>query len=177
MWPARVPDAEHPGRVDGERLRPGWVAQPVCAATSVGFGVGAVVLGRSMRGARGVDAVAGRVLVAALAGNGLGSMGFHGPGDRVSKALHDLTLAILAAVSAAGAVRTVVREPASVRSLVPPVGALVIGAGLARLGRTGGPWCRPRSLAQPHAAWHLLAAAAVTVVARRTWGAGGSRRT
>ena len=29
------------------------------------------------------------------------------------------------------------------------------------LGRTGGPWCRPDALLQAHAAWHLLAAAAI----------------
>lgn len=29
------------------------------------------------------------------------------------------------------------------------------------LGRTGGPWCRPDSWAQPHAAWHVATAAVV----------------
>jgi hypothetical protein len=31
------------------------------------------------------------------------------------------------------------------------------------LGRSGGPWCRPSSLLQAHAAWHLLAAAAIVL--------------
>ena len=34
------------------------------------------------------------------------------------------------------------------------------------LGRTGGPWCRPDSLAQPHAAWHVATAAVVWLRAR-----------
>jgi hypothetical protein len=38
--------------------------------------------------------------------------------------------------------------------------ALTAGAVCWALGRTGGPWCRPQSLLQAHAAWHLLAGAA-----------------
>jgi hypothetical protein len=33
------------------------------------------------------------------------------------------------------------------------------------LGRTGGPWCRPESALQWHAAWHVLAAAAMALYA------------
>ncbi|HMJ75096.1 MAG TPA: hypothetical protein VK507_03940 [Iamia sp.] len=45
----------------------------------------------------------------------------------------------------------------------PLVGSVVLGAGvlLHALGRTGGPLCAPDSPLQPHAAWHLAAAAAV----------------
>lgn len=38
------------------------------------------------------------------------------------------------------------------------------GAALYVLGRTGGPLCHPDSLVQPHAAWHVLAAAAIVAV-------------
>ncbi|HEV7722017.1 MAG TPA: hypothetical protein VGO60_12055 [Iamia sp.] len=45
----------------------------------------------------------------------------------------------------------------------PLAGSVVLGAGvvLHALGRTGGPLCEPDSRLQPHAAWHVAAAAAV----------------
>jgi hypothetical protein len=48
----------------------------------------------------------------------------------------------------------------------PPALALVAlaAAGILNLlGRTGAPLCRPDSLPQPHAAWHVLTAVAVAV--------------
>src|SRR6266511_2456028 len=44
--------------------------------------------------------------------------------------------------------------------------ALAVGLTAYLLGRTGGPLCRPESLLQPHALWHLL-----TAVAMAGWGA------
>ena len=45
-----------------------------------------------------------------------------------------------------------------------------VGGLLTLLGRTGGPWCSPESTFQPHAAWHVLAAAAlVSYAASRNW--------
>jgi hypothetical protein len=46
------------------------------------------------------------------------------------------------------------------RFLLPALPA-ALGALCWALGRSGGPWCRPGSLFQAHAAWHLLAACAV----------------
>ena len=43
---------------------------------------------------------------------------------------------------------------------------LAAGIALQVTGRTGGPLCRPESLAQPHAAWHVLSAAALWLVVR-----------
>lgn len=43
---------------------------------------------------------------------------------------------------------------------------LVAGIAVQASGRTGGPLCRPESPAQPHAAWHLLSAAALWLVVR-----------
>lgn len=41
-------------------------------------------------------------------------------------------------------------------------GLLAGGGALAHVGgRTGGPWCRPDSLMQPHAVWHVTTAAAI----------------
>ena len=39
--------------------------------------------------------------------------------------------------------------------------ALAAGLVAQALGRTGGPWCRPDSLLQPHALWHVLTAGAL----------------
>lgn len=50
-----------------------------------------------------------------------------------------------------------------------PLALLVVVALIGRLGATGGPLCDPASLWQPHALWHLGAAAAVT------WWALGTR--
>ena len=44
-------------------------------------------------------------------------------------------------------------------------GALVTGAACYLAGRPRSRWCRPDSLLQPHAAWHVLAAVASTGVA------------
>ncbi len=174
---ARVPDAEHPGRGDGEALRAGWVAQPICAASSTALLVGAAVLARDARraAAMGVrdraDVLAARALVVSLAGNGLGSIGFHGPGDRVSRAVHDVSLWAVVTASAVGAARTVMRSPGGgIRDLALPAALLAGGALVGRLCRTGGRWCRPRSPLQGHAAWHVLAAAAVTLSGRRMVG-------
>jgi hypothetical protein len=39
--------------------------------------------------------------------------------------------------------------------------ALAVGLAAQVFGRTGGPWCRPDSLFQPHALWHALTASAL----------------
>ena len=65
----------------------------------------------------------------------------------------------LAAFVAVSAVRTMVRTgltPAAQVALV----ALAAGLVLFAVGRTGGPLCDPRSLAQPHAGWHVATAVA-----------------
>lgn len=45
---------------------------------------------------------------------------------------------------------------------IGPLALLVVVAVVGRLGATGGPLCDPASIWQPHALWHLGAAAAVT---------------
>lgn len=47
------------------------------------------------------------------------------------------------------------------RQKVLAFGLLAAGAGVMALSRTAGPWCRPGSLLQGHALWHLLAATAL----------------
>ena len=62
-------------------------------------------------------------------------------------------------------------------SLLAAAGLLAAGALLTWLGRTGGPWCSPSSLLQPHAGWHVLAASGLSSYAHaRGWVAAGRRR-
>ncbi|HEY8338764.1 MAG TPA: ceramidase domain-containing protein [Egibacteraceae bacterium] len=51
------------------------------------------------------------------------------------------------------------------------VAVLLVGAAVNALSRTGGPWCRPETWLQGHAAWHVAAAVAAAV-----WGAAVLRR-
>ncbi len=40
---------------------------------------------------------------------------------------------------------------------------MTIGAAMIALGRTGGPWCVPDSVFQPHGVWHVMVAAALVL--------------
>lgn len=46
------------------------------------------------------------------------------------------------------------------RWIAGSVGAMVLGFAIWNLAKDGGPWCRPHSLLQGHAAWHLFCAVA-----------------
>lgn len=59
------------------------------------------------------------------------------------------------------AVGSVLMRDRSARTLAP-LGLLAVAGLIGRLGDTGGPLCDPTSLLQPHALWHLGAAAALT---------------
>jgi hypothetical protein len=50
---------------------------------------------------------------------------------------------------------------ATLREAVVSLPLLTAGLSLHILGRTGERWCRPDSVLQPHAAWHVLSAAAL----------------
>lgn len=60
-------------------------------------------------------------------------------------------------------VRTVRRSGATPAVQVALV-ALAAGIALFAVGRTGGPLCEPRSLAQPHAGWHVATAIAAAAL-------------
>jgi len=69
----------------------------------------------------------------------------------------------------AGAARAGTGErPRRRRRIAHRIVSAALAAGLTGyvLGRTGGPLCRPDSLLQPHALWHVL-----TAVAMAAWGA------
>jgi hypothetical protein len=181
----------HPAAGDCEQLRPGLLAQPVNAASSLAYvAAGAWLWRRS-------PAADARAFAALVAANGVGGVAFHGPGDRASHWLHDTalvgTLAAMAvghpgwtaaATTAAGvglAVRPTATNAASVVGTVLVAGAearrgrrpaartgalLLAAAAVNVLTRTGGRCCRPASPWQGHALWHVL-----TAVALADWGA------
>jgi hypothetical protein len=145
--------AGHAAAGDCERIRPGLVGQPANTATSLAFVAAAIPLAR--HGRRGNPAW--RWVAAASALEGVGSVGYHGPGGRVAKAVHDLGLVALAVALPAA----LLNDPAPPR--VRPVTTALTGAAalLHALSRTGGPLCSCNSRLQGHAAFHLLAAAAL----------------
>ena len=137
------------GASDCEALRDGWLAQPVNTLSSVAYVVaGAYVLRRG----------GPRLPALALAAVGVGSVLYHGPMTPGAGLAHDGSIVALAATVPLAWRR---------RSLRWPSGAAVIAGGAAvavnLLTRTGAPLCRPDSLLQGHAAWHVLTAGAIAL--------------
>jgi hypothetical protein len=151
------------GAGDCERLHDGLIAQPVNTASALALvAVGAWLAGRGLRAGAGPASVGFGVAVAAA---GVGSVDYHGPGSPAARLLHDGALYAVAGLVAwrevarrAGRVRPTPRGRAADRAALAAAAA---GAACWWLGRTASPVCDPDSLLQPHAAWHLLAAAAL----------------
>lgn len=140
---------------DCEALGGSFPRQVVNTWSSLAFLVAAVVLWR--RGRR-VAAVA-----AALAG--VGSVLFHGAPSEVSSWAHDVGLYLAVAVATVEVWKRVVERR-------PPwlaAGVFSLGVAIWATSRTGGSLCRPESLMQGHAVWHVLAALAfaLTFTVRR----------
>jgi hypothetical protein len=143
------------GAGDCERLHDGLIAQPVNTASALAYvAVGAWLLGRRQP-----------VFGLAVAAAGIGSVDYHGPGSPAARLLHD---GGLYAVAGYVAWHEVARRVGRIR--LPPgrraayrlaVAATAAGAACWWAGRTASRWCDPDSLLQPHAAWHLLGAAAL----------------
>jgi hypothetical protein len=145
---------------DCEQLRPGWLAQPANAASSLAYvAVGVWLLWRSRR--PGVDRRALVVGGGAMVGVGVGSLAYHGPQPAWAGPVHDGAVAWLALVLVTQNLRLVAR-PAGGRIAVTawasaaPCLALALAAYVA--GRAGSALCHPAALWQPHAAWHALSA-------------------
>ena len=144
---------------DCERIRPGLVGQPANAASSLAFIAAAVPIWR-----RGGTRNAWRWVAAALAFEGIGSVAYHGPGGRGSKAIHDVGLLLLALAFG----RVAREDPASLRPRPWPVVLGACAVALHALSRTGGPLCSCNSRVQGHAVFHVLAAAAITAQSGRS---------
>ena len=143
------------GAGDCERLHDGLIAQPVNTASALAYvAVGAWLLRRG-------QPVFGLAVVAA----GIGSVDYHGPGSPAAQLLHDGGLYAVAGYVAwtevarrVGRGRLVPERRAAYRLALATTAA---GAVCWWAGRTSSPWCDPDRLLQPHAAWHLLGAAAL----------------
>lgn len=159
----RRPDAAHPAAADGERLHPGLIAQPVNTISSAAY----LLAAARIRPSAGTSTT-GTAMCLALAANGLGSMGFHGPGDRISHSVHDVSLVALVVIAATDIGTVIARRPAALTTLVGPFSLLGVGALINARSRTGGVWCRPDALLQGHALWHLISAAVLSVLPGRT---------
>lgn len=154
------------GGTDCERIGAGWLAQPANAASSLAYVVAGVWLLRRAL-APGTDSWLLFGAGAALAAVGVGSVAFHGPQPVWAGTAHDAAIWSLPAVVGA---HIAWRGLASRRFGAVRLGGRrwrVAGAwaavGLAAYiaGRTGSSWCRPDSLWQFHAVWHLCSAAAL----------------
>ncbi|HYZ99326.1 MAG TPA: hypothetical protein VE575_11285 [Acidimicrobiales bacterium] len=150
------------GASDCEALHDGWLGQPVNALSSVAYVVaGAYVLWRG-----GPRASA---LALGLVGVGVGSVLYHGPMPPGAEVAHDGSIVALAVAVPLGWRRRPLRWPPTA---VLVTGAAAIAVNL--LTRTGAPLCRPSSLLQGHAVWHVLTAAAIALWFAPRWQ--GSRR-
>jgi hypothetical protein len=165
------------GAGDCERLHDGLIAQPVNTASALALvAVGAWLAGRGLRaGARPATEGSGEprrgasvgqlAFGVAVAAAGIGSVDYHGPGSPAARLLHDGSLYAVAGLVAWHEVaRRVGRSRPSPRGRVAyraALAAAAAGAACWWAGRTASPWCDPDSLLQGHAAWHLLAAAAL----------------
>jgi hypothetical protein len=159
------------GAGDCERLHAGLAAQPVNAASALAYvAVGAWLAARAAAPGAGPD----RRRLAfglAVAAAGVGSVDFHGPGSPAARWLHDAGLyAVVGFVAWHELGRRLGRGRRPGQAAWTPsrraayrlaLAATAAGACCWWAGRTASPWCDPDSLLQPHAAWHLLGAAAL----------------
>lgn len=148
----------HVAASDCETPRDGIIGQPANTVSSLAFVVGAVPIARRARRTR-------RWIWTAVAASsalvGIGSVGYHGPGGRRGKLVHDVgvdavAVSLVAAVWNDGSPRRI-----SLRT----VGLTAAALALHQLSQTGRPLCACRSPLQGHAAFHVLAAAAIVSAA------------
>ena len=192
---------------DCERIRDGWITQPVNTLSSVAYVLAGGLLVRRARRQSRPAGPQGEIYGWSVVAVGLGSIAYHGPGGSWSRRVHDGSLVAMEALIAVFDLAAVGDRPpprGRVLALVPALSGLAVqpsmstgaqvsmgavaltaeGARARRrrggpgprwerrllgpvwaagvvaqiLGRSGGPWCRPGSWAQPHAAWHVLSA-------------------
>jgi hypothetical protein len=143
---------------DCERINDGLLAEPVNALSSLAYVAAGLWTWRNDR-PRG----------AALVAVGLGSVAYHARGGTAARWLHDVTIVVVAAVVAASAPQILRGARERPRVAAAAIGAFALALPFQLLGRTGGSWCDPDLVLQPHAGWHVLTAtalAAVLVLAR-----------
>jgi hypothetical protein len=136
------------GGSDCEVLHDGLWGQPVNGVSSLAYVAAAACVLR--RGGPPGPAVA-------LGLVGVGSVLYHGPMPPGAEVAHDGSIAVLVAACCVAAWR----RRSFGRPPVLALAALAAGGAVNVLTRTGAPLCRPHSLLQGHAAWHVLTAVAV----------------
>lgn len=144
------------GASDCEALRDGVLGQPVNSLSSLAYVVAGGYVVR--RGGPVVAAVA-------LGAIGAGSLLYHGPMPPGARAAHDGSIVAFLAVALVVAWRRRSFPGPPPLALVALAGGVVVNL----LTRTGAPLCRPASLAQGHAVWHVLTAVAAAAWLAR-WG-------
>jgi hypothetical protein len=160
------------GASDCEQLGSGWLVQPVNALSSLAFvpaGGWVAAQARGLSGWRRWEALGVGV---ALVANGIGSFAYHGTQPSWAKVAHDGPIVAIVALLAANEVgrRADHVEVSGAEDRSRRAGRLALVTGAAALaayglGRTGSPACRPASLLQWHAVWHVLAAVALASAA------------
>jgi hypothetical protein len=148
---------------DCERLRPGWLAQPANAVSSLAYvAVGAWLMCQSRRGE-----VDHRALLAAgfaMVGVGVGSLAYHGPQPGWASLAHDAgvwSLALMIIVQNVWVLARPTTRAAAVatwRSTAPWMAPALVAY---VAGRAGSPFCHPSAVWQFHALWHVLSAVAL----------------
>jgi hypothetical protein len=135
------------GGSDCEALRDGLLAQPMNSLSSLAYVVAGAYVAR--KGGRAAPAVA-------LVAVSVGSVLYHGPMPPGAGIAHDASLVCFSATVVHAAWRHRLPRPTSVAVVAAAAGITVY-----LLARTGAPLCRPDSLLQGHAAWHVFTAVAL----------------
>lgn len=162
---------------DCEQLRSGWLAQPANAISSVAFAIGGCwVLWRS----HGPTARRRLLVVGGLAmvGAGVGSVAYHGPQPGWAHVAHDGSTLVLAALITGATMWSLTgraTRPLAFQAWKAAAPWAVLAGAAYVAGRSGSPFCRPSSIWQPHAAWHVLSALGLGAAARLVSGRGGWR--
>jgi hypothetical protein len=171
--PAEGCDCEAPGS--------GAIRQPVNAWSSLAFAAAGMALLAALPVGRGDWS--GSAAAGALAFVGQAAFLFHAGLTAWAARLDGIAAGTLIAAVAVDWVRRYVRErtspgwPAGEKrapGFLLPWLLLALGGLCWLLGRSGGPWCRPASPLQAHAAWHLSTAAAIFLWLRRPGKPGGA---
>jgi hypothetical protein len=157
------------GGTDCEHIGAGWLAQPANAVSSLAYvAVGGWLLHRAA--GRHLDRLLLLAGGAALAVAGLASLAYHGPQPAWAGPVHDWSIGGLALALVGLPVWRLAqanRRRAAFEARRWWVAGACWAAALAAYvgGRTGSPLCRPESLWQFHAAWHVLSALGLAVTA------------
>ena len=147
---------------DCERLGSGWLVQPANAVSCVAFlaaGCWLLMTARNGDGPRSL-LLSGAVALMAV---GVGSIAYHGPQPGWGDPLHSWSVNGLVIVVVGQTVYLLLGAAfKSVGAVWKAAGGWMVAGLIAyTAGRTGSRWCRPDSLWQWHAVWHVFIAGGV----------------